>query len=212
MAVAATVSIFMWYGLFRVVPQEDAILKAPEMNFKYGSLGAEGNRGIPYLIWMVLPRIFPDLLPGPGGYKSFGVVWEEGQEMPVGFSKKTIGVFPRVTNNCAVCHATTWRASENDVTHVVSAGGSHTTDLQGMIRFLSKAANDPRFNAETIMAEIREISDNSYGNGGLSWIDRQIYRYLLIPFTRMGLRDQERLFAWMNREGKPHWGPGRDDP
>ena len=211
-AVVAIVSIFLWWELFRVVPQENSLLRDPEMKFKYGSLGAEGDRGIPYLIWMVLPRIFPDLMPGPGGYKSFGVVWEEGQEMPVGFAKKTIGVFPRVTNNCALCHATTWRASENDVTHVVPAGGSHTTDVQGMIRFLSKAANDPRFNQRTIMAEIQSISDNSFGNGGLSWIDRQIYRWLLIPFTRMGLRDQERLFAWMNRKGKPDWGPGRDDP
>src|SRR5882757_7011845 len=110
-AFVAIVSIFMWYELFRVVPQDKAVLEDPLMKFKYGSLGAEGDRGIPYLIWLVLPRIFPDLMPGPGGYKSFGLVWENGQEMPVGFSKKTIGVFPRVTNNCALCHAATWRAS-----------------------------------------------------------------------------------------------------
>jgi mono/diheme cytochrome c family protein len=211
-ALAATLAIFVWYELFRVVPEDEAILRDPAMKFKYGSLGAEGDRGIPYLVWLVLPRIFPDLLPGPGGYKSFGLVWEEGQEMPVGFVKKTIGVFPRVTNNCALCHATTWRASESDVTHVVPAGGSHTADVQGMIRFLSAAANDPRFNADRIMSEIQQVNDNSYGNGGLSWVDRQVYRWLLIPFTRMGLRSQESLFAWMNRPGKPDWGPGRDDP
>ena len=28
--------------------------------FKYGSLGAEGDRGIPYFLWLVLPRVFPD--------------------------------------------------------------------------------------------------------------------------------------------------------
>ena len=216
-AFVAIVSIFMWYELFRVVPQEDAILKDPAMNFKYGSLGAENDRGIPYLIWVVLPRIFPDLLPGPGGYKSFGLVWEQGQEMPVGFSKKTIGVFPRVNNNCALCHTATWRESVDSPTNIVVAGGAHTTNVQGMIRFLSRAAKDPRFNGETIMAEINQISSNTYGNGGLSWIDRQIYRYLFIPFTRMALSEQERLFAWMEHETdgttkKPDWGTGRDDP
>jgi hypothetical protein len=215
-ALVAIVGIFMWYELFRVVPQGDDVLKDPEMKFKYGSLGAEGDRGIPYLIWMVLPRIFPDLMPGPGGYKSFGLVWEDGQEMPVGFAKKTIGVFPRVTNNCALCHATTWRESADSPTHIVVAGGAHTTNVQAMIRFLSKAAQDPRFNADTLMAEIDQVSSNAYGNGGLSWIDRQIYRRLLIPFTRMGLQEQERLFAWMEHDTKgvkkPDWGPGRDDP
>ena len=54
---------------------------------------------------------FPDLMPGPGGYKSFGMVWEEGHEIPVGFSKKVVG-FARITNNCAVCHTATYRLSE----------------------------------------------------------------------------------------------------
>ncbi len=214
--VVSIVGIFTWWELFRVVPQDDAVLKDPVMKFKYGSLGSEGDRGLPYLLWLVLPRVFPDLMPGPGGYKAFGVVWEEGQEMPVGFAKKTIGVFPRVTNNCALCHATTWRESEDSPIHVQVAGGAHTTDVQGMIRFLSRAAQDPRFTAETLMPEIEQVSSNAYGNGGLSWIDRQIYRYLLIPFTRIGLREQERLFAWMEHEPngtkKPDWGPGRDDP
>ncbi|MDQ3621900.1 MAG: hypothetical protein M3463_05335 [Verrucomicrobiota bacterium] len=92
------------------------------------------------------------------------------------------------------------------------AGPSNTHNLQAMLRFLSKAGNDPRFNADTIMSEIAQVYDDSYGNGGLSWLDRMIYRYVLVPATRNGLREQERLFAWMNREGKPDWGPGRDDP
>ena len=216
-AIISILGIFIWWELFRVVPQDEEILKDPAMKFKYGSLGAEGDRGIPYLIWLVLPRIFPDLLPGPGGYKSFGLVWEDGQEMPVGFSKKTIGVFPRVTNNCALCHATTWRESEYSPTHIQIAGGSHTANVQAMIRFLSRAAKDPRFNAETLIAEINQVSSNAYGNGGLSMIDQQIYRYLFIPFTRNALQGQERLFEWMEHEKttgkkKPDWGPGRDDP
>ena len=66
------------------------------------------------------------------------------------------------------------------------------------------------------MNEIRLVSANNYGNGGLSFIDRQIYRYLLIPFTKKALLQQEKQFTWMERyitdgKPKPDWGPGRDD-
>jgi mono/diheme cytochrome c family protein len=66
------------------------------------------------------------------------------------------------------------------------------------------------------MNEIRLVNANNYGNGGLSFVDRQIYRYLLIPFTRKALLRQEKQFTWMERyigdgKPKPHWGSGRDD-
>ena len=68
----------------------------PAERFKYGSIGAENDAGIPYWIFHVLPRVFPDKLPKPGiGYAAFGVNWEQGQELPVGFSKRRIG-FDRV--------------------------------------------------------------------------------------------------------------------
>ena len=83
------------------------------MRFKYGSIGAERDAGIPYWIFYVLPRVFPDKLPGPGGYASLGVSWEQGQELPIGFTKKVIG-FPRVANNCAACHTANYRLSANE--------------------------------------------------------------------------------------------------
>src|SRR6478672_8558551 len=98
-----------WYKFFREEAQPDWVTATPEMRFKYGSIGAENDAGIPYWIFYVLPRIFPEKLPGAGGYASLGVPWEEGQELPVGFTKKVIG-FPRVANTCAVCHTATWRA------------------------------------------------------------------------------------------------------
>ena len=88
--------------------------------------------------------------------------------------------------------------------------------MQAMLRFLFKAAHDPRFNSDAIMNQIRLVNANNYGNGGLSFIDRQIYRYLLIPLTRKALLEQEKQFTWMEKfieDGtpKPDWGPGRDD-
>ena len=138
-------AFFTWTKFFREEPQ---VFANEAEQFKYGSLGAEGDRGIPYYLWVVLPRVFPDLCPGPGGYRSFGVVWEEGQEMPVGFSKKVVG-FARVTNNCAICHTSTYRLTEDEIPHVVVGAPAHANNLQAMLRFLFKAAHDPRFNSAT---------------------------------------------------------------
>jgi mono/diheme cytochrome c family protein len=193
---------FGWYKFFREEPE--AIWANETEHFKYGSIGAEATRGIPYYIWLVLPRVFPEYLPGPGGYKSFGLVWEEGHEMPVGFTKKVIG-FPRVGNNCALCHTGTWRSKEDETPHIIAAAPSHTTDVQALLRFLTQCGQDPRFNASTLLSEIdREVK--------LSAIDRLIYRFALVPLTRNALHEQKNALAWMNRPGWPDWGRGRDDP
>jgi len=193
---------FAWYKLFRELPEPKWSDEAER--FKYGSIGAEFSRGMPYWIWVVLPRVFPDLMPGSGGYKAFGFVWEEGKEMPVGFTKQTIG-FPRVANNCAICHVGTWRSKDAETPHVVVASPANTVNVQAMLRFLTKVGGDSRFNADVLLAEIQRETK-------LSLVDRQLYRFLLIPMTRAALQRQEGQFTWMNRPGWPDWGPGRDDP
>src|SRR6185503_9793776 len=170
-----------WFGWYKFFREEDQPPFANEAErFKYRSIGAEFSRGVPYWIWVVTPRVFPDFMPGPGGYKSFGLVWEEGQELPVGFSKKVVG-FPRVANHCAICHVGSWRSKEDEVPHVVVGAPSQTTDVQAMLRFLAKAGGDSRFNASTLLEEIDRDTK-------LSFIDRQIYRFVLIPFTKRALQ------------------------
>jgi hypothetical protein len=188
-----------WYNLFREVPQQFASV---EEQYKYGSIGAEQTQGIPYWIWLVMPRIFADKLPGPGGYASLGFTWEEGKETPVGISKKTIG-FPRIGITCAVCHNATYRENPKDKPTIVPAGPSNKFDLQGYIRFLGDAASDPKFNADYILDEIKY-------NYNLSWLDRLLYRYLLIPRTKAALVQQKADFGWM--DSRPNWGRGRIDP
>jgi hypothetical protein len=193
---------FTWYKFFREVPQPEWITSDPEANFLHGSIGAEGQAGIPYWIVVVLPRIFDDLLPGPGGYASLGLPWKEGTELPVGFSKKTVG-FDRVGFNCALCHATQFRVEPEETPAIVAAGGSHTADIEGLLNFFSEAAADSRFGAETIMTQI----DMAYP---LGWVDRLLYKYVYIPLTRKQLRQQGEEFAWAH--DRPRWGPGRDAP
>jgi mono/diheme cytochrome c family protein len=199
---AVPVGWFAWYNFFREVPQPAWITGDPEMNFLYGSIGGEASAGLPYWLIVVLPRIFGEYIPGPGGYAAFGVPWEEGRELPVGFSKKTVG-FDRVGFNCAVCHAAQYRITENETPTVVAGGGSHTADIQGLLEFLSRCAEDERFNADNILAEI----DLTYR---LSFVERAMYKYLLIPVVRDLLREQGQSWAWT--EHRPRWGPGRDAP
>ena len=116
---------FVWSNLFREVP---VYYESQVDHFKYGSIGAENEEGVPYWIWMILPRIFPEYLPGPGGYASLGITWEEGNEMPVGFTKKTVG-FPRVAINCATCHTATYRKTPDTKPTIVPTGPSNTFDL-----------------------------------------------------------------------------------
>lgn len=192
-----------WYKFFREEPQPDWVTATHEMRFKYGSIGAENDAGIPYWIFYVLPRMFPEKLPGPGGYAALGVPWEQGQELPVGFTKKVVG-FPRVANNCAVCHATSYRTKVDENPTVVAAGPGNTTNVEAFFRFLIDCAKGPRFNADNLMTEIQQVTR-------LSWLDRALYRYLIIPFTQHALLQREKQFAWIYRADFPEWGRGRDD-
>lgn len=197
----ATLAFVAWWSLFRDVepdPIEDDVRW-----FKYGSLGGEAELGIPYWIWIVLPRMFPDLLPGPGGYQSFGLAWENGQELPVGFTKRTVG-FARVGNNCALCHVATYRLSAEESPRLAVGAPAHTFDTQGMVSFLTNAAADARFNSAAVLREIDQVYD-------LGVFERALYRFLLIPFTRKALLEQRERIAWAHRPNRSAWGPGRDD-
>jgi mono/diheme cytochrome c family protein len=188
-----------WFYFFR---EEESEYGSEAEHYKYASIGTESQDGIPYWIWMVLPRVFPEKLPGPGGYTSLGLTWEEGKEMPVGFTKKTIG-FERVGINCAACHTATYRVGPRDKPVILPAGPSSKFDSQAYLRFLSACASDPRFNADNLLQQI-------YYNHKFSLIEGLLYRYILIPQTKKALVKQQEEFAWMN--SRPRWGPGRIDP
>ena len=200
---AGIVGFVGWYKFFREEPQPDWVTATPEMRFKYGSIGAEHDAGMPYWIWYVLPRMFPEKLPGPGGYASLGVVWEEGQELPIGFTKKVIG-FPRVANTCAACHTARYRSKPDEAPTFVPTGPNHTLDLEAFFRFAIDAAKDPRFNGGTMLREIKQATE-------LSWLDQILYRFLIIPITKKRLLEREEQFAWIYRKDFPEWGRGRDD-
>ena len=113
-----------------------------EEQFKYGSIGAENDQGLPFWICVVLPKMFPEYLPRPGGWASLGLSWEQGRELPVGFSKKTIG-FDRVAINCALCHTGRVRKPGEAVPRIYPAGPGNGIDPLGYQRFLFACGQRP---------------------------------------------------------------------
>jgi hypothetical protein len=182
-AVLVIVCISAWSNLWREMPQPGWITADQRTNFLYGSVGAEGDAGIPYWIWLAMPRMFPEYMPGNGGYVSVGLSWEQGREMPAGFSKKTVG-YVRVAGNCALCHAASFRTGPDQGPEVLPAVPGRATDVQGLLTFFQQCAQDPRFNPTEIMAEINSATK-------LPLIDSLLYRYILIPRTQKKLLSQD---------------------
>jgi mono/diheme cytochrome c family protein len=196
---AAAIGAVAYVKFFRELPPP--AFASDEEHFLFGSIGTEGEQGVPYWIWLVLPRIFPEYLPGPGGYASLGLLGKDGHEMPIGLSKVTIG-YPRVGGNCALCHTGQFRRRPHDPPTIVAAAPSHQTGPQEYLRFLFASASDPRFTASTILGEIAR-------NHRLSRLDRLLYRFVIIPRTRRALLRLADEGAWMTQ--RSDWGRGRTD-
>lgn len=173
-------------------------------HFKYGSIGSEPARGIPYWIWKVLPQMFPEYLPdhGKDGYASLGFIYEPEKDLPVGFSQRRVFI-NRVGLNCAVCHTGTLRDTPDSPHQVISAMPANVVNLQGYIQFLSQVAQDSRFVPDEMLPQIKAIG------GHLNPIQKLIYRYIAIPMTRGALSIQGDRLSFLNDQ--PNWGPGRVD-
>jgi hypothetical protein len=234
LVLAVAAGALVWYAGYREVETHYA---SDEDHYKYGSIGNEADSGIPYWVWLVLPRAFPEYLPGDGGYASIGMVWEQphttgeevhpgggcppagqlyGYSAPVGFSVKTIGIVPRIAMNCAMCHTTAVRRPGDLSPTLFPGGPSHQLDSQAYLRFLFRCAHDPKFTPDVLMPLIAYNVD-------LSPPEKLLYETVIIPRTRQGLLDLERTYAWTDHlapinDGKEpqgrrtDWGRGRIDP
>jgi hypothetical protein len=170
-------------------------------HYKYAAVGLGPSSRIPYWIFKVLPDVFADKLPGPGGYAALGLIVEDGADRPVGFAKRVFG-YESLEANCSLCHTAQYRTSPGAKPVIVPGGPAHTMDLQSFQRFLYSAASDPRFNSDTLMAAIGKVHQ-------FSSTQSLIYRYLIIPATRVALLEQKAEYAW--QDTRPQQGRGRTD-
>jgi hypothetical protein len=204
--VIAAMVIALWYQLYHVRAQPAWITADLRDRYFYGSVGAGETPGIPYWVWLAMPRLYPEEMRDPGGYAALGMAWEETREMPVGFAKQQAG-YIRVSGNCALCHVTTLPTEPDQPPRIVPAVSGKTNDLKRLLDFYRECAADPRFNADELFSEIDK--DTS-----LSLWDKTLYRYVLIPRIKKAfLQDPAQVL--FSPAIRAHWQNPRapfDDP
>ena len=209
-----------------------------ESQFKYGSIGADhpmAQAPIPYWIWKVLPDVIPpettlsaERSPHNGrkGLEAFGLISESKAglsaaqlkdlpnfDRPIGFSRRRVFGMDFVGMNCAFCHLSTYKDSEQGPRRLVLGGTGNAVDIEKYFLYLFSSLTDRRFNADLVMPAI----DKELARQGaeLGWVQRFIYRDLLIPLLPIYLRHMEvDKFDFIipnNPTTLPEFGPGRVD-
>ncbi|MCG6903173.1 MAG: hypothetical protein LJE68_10870, partial [Rhodobacter sp.] len=175
-----------------------------EDHFKYGSIGSEPVTGLPVDVLNAIPYIYKERLGG-NGYAAFGMHTEEGQPLPIGFSRRVVTGVELAWLNCSVCHVNTYRLPGDDTTHYVLGGPSNDLDLYKLIIFFSDIGIDPGFTADVVIAAVN--TDEVPGH--LNFLERQLYRYVVHPRVKAGLLALSEQLEFVRRQ-KPY-GPGRVD-
>jgi hypothetical protein len=182
-------------------------------HFKYGSIGAEPNSGIPYRIWQALPKLFPDEFKGRNDYAAFGFLYENDangrqRELPIGISQRTYRGVDVVWFNCATCHTGTVNVpatgAQPATRRVVAGMPSNNLDLHRFVAFLLEAGADERLSPDRLIAAINETGPS------LGPIEKALYRHYIIPMLREGLVLRRSRLTPLLAQQAP-WGPGRVD-
>ncbi|MEM9194241.1 MAG: cytochrome c [Myxococcota bacterium] len=182
------------------------ILSPPLEQFKYGSIGAD-KRGIPLAILRAVPVVCEDTLP-PGAdpyiepLASFGLIYEPGHEVPIGFSSRRLPLIgiTLVGNTCSVCHTSTVRETPESDREVYFGAPATRFDIEGYNNFLLDCISDPaRFNPSNVSRAFNELD--------IRGADRLLA--LSTGVLRWYIQDLREQVASVVRDGP--WGPGRDD-
>lgn len=204
-ALLGFVGYVAWANFVRALP--DTVFPTPEEQFKYGAIGLGMNSRIPLYLFEVMPELCADKMPsgpdteGRGTWAAFGILYESGRSMPVGFAQRQIG-YPAVEPNCALCHTGSVRTSSDSPALLLPGAPAHQLDLEAFQWFLYDCAADARFSSAAVVEAIEKKHP-------LSAIQKIVYRYAIVPFAKKMLAAQGQAYAW--QKTRPAQGRGRTD-
>ena len=203
LAALVVVLVLAFAILVRVLQSGTPHYRDADSHFRYGSIGAEIESGIPYKVWKALPELYPEAFP-EGDYSSYGFLYEAGRDLPIGISRRKVSGVDLVWFNCAVCHTGTYRAGENDKPTIVSGMPAHQLDLHGFTQLVLRAAGDPKMAPRSLRKAMREAG------AGLGPAESILWSIAVFPRLREGMIDRaSRLQPLLDRQ-EP-WGHGRVD-
>ncbi len=180
-------------------------------HFKYGSIGSEPGVSLlrpiggvlpPYWVFIALPSICPDRLPG--GYASLGLIVEAGHDRPIGVSRRRRMGVDHVGLNCAACHAGTVRDTPDAPSRIVLGMPSHQVDLQALVEFVTECTLDNRMTTDAVRGRLP-------ASGGPSMFERLLLRLGLVDRLKLQTLDLSNRIAPLLGDRVPRWGRGRVD-
>ncbi len=182
--------------------------KEADRHFMYGSTGGERESGFPLWIWLALPQVCAEHLPGPAGqagkgYASLGMLYEAGRALPIGVSQRRHLGIDRVFLNCAACHTGTVRSAPDAAPMIYTGMPAHQLDLQAFQEFFFRCASDEKFRTDFIVLEVQRLGAD------LGLIDRLVVYPVAIALMRERLLMLKTRFSFTERQAR--WGPGRVD-
>ena len=180
-------------------------------HFKYGSIGSEPGVSLlrpvggvlpPYAVFAALPSICSERLPG--GYASFGFIYEPGRDRPIGVSRRRRLGIDQVGLNCAVCHTGTVRDTPESPPRIVLGMPAHQLDLQGFVEFVLQCTLDNRTTAEAVRGRLP-------AEGGPAAFERLLLRVGLMDRLKLQTLDLYNRIQPLLGDAVPRWGRGRVD-
>ena len=203
--------------LRRITADKPVTCASDAEHFLHGSIGSEPGGSLlhpvggmlpPYQIFVVLPDMFPDRLPG--GYSSIGLVYETNQDgtrcdLPIGVSRRKRLGMDLVGFNCAVCHVGTLRTSAQAKRRFIPGMPAHQLDLQKLFAFVLGSVLDPRFTPDNVIGHVEARF------GPMSAADRLLMRLAVVPQLRERTLLLQSRVALLFAPGSLEWGPGRVD-
>lgn len=196
------IALVLLFTTLRFCRDAPVVYSDPVEHFKYGSTGGDRVMGFPKRIFLALPEICGQYLPGKG-YASLGMIFEPGHDLPVGMTQRRHLGIDRTFLNCAVCHTSTVRVKADAKPMLVAGMGANTFNLMAFEKFINSCLRDVKFSAEYLVPVMDAQGPK------LSLLDRHVVYPVAIALMR------DRVTTLMHRmrfiDAQPDWGPGRVD-